>query len=122
MDVQGAIWCNDGGGQPFVEGGQRKHSSREGGEVVHRERKPFVKGGCRSSREGGCCSLSEGGDWLSRGKRPFIGGEESVCRGKEETVRQGKEPVCPERHLSSEGGGRLSRKETVCQAREETIH
>jgi len=51
MDVQGAIQCNDGGGQLFVEGGQRKHSSREGGEVIHQERKPFVKGGCRSSRE-----------------------------------------------------------------------
>jgi len=120
MDVQGAIRCNDRGGQPFIKGGWREHSSREGGEVVLQERKPFVKGGCHSSREGGCCSLSEGGDCLSRGKRPFIRGEETVCRGKEETVRQGKETVCPDRCSSSEGGGHSlskghqARKGTIC--------
>jgi len=64
----------------MIEGGNR--SSREGRESIHRERKLFVKGGCRSSREGGCCSLSKGGDCLSRGKRPFIGGKRLFVKGR----------------------------------------
>jgi len=111
MDVQGAIWCNNGGGQPFIKGGQREHSLREGGEVIHRERKLFVNGGCHLSREGGWCSLSKGGDHLSRGKRPFIGGEETVCQGKEETMRQGKETVV-------QRGIRQVREGAVCRARD----
>ena len=89
MDVQGAIQCNDGGGQPFVEGGQRDHSSREGGEVFCQERKPFVKGGCCSSREGGCCSSSEGGDRLSRGKRLFVEGRRLFVQRGIHQVREG---------------------------------
>jgi len=110
MDVQGAIRCNDGGGKPFVEGGRRKHSSREGGEVICQERKPFVKGGCHSSREDAVhrarevTVCREGRDHSSGGKRVFVKGR--------------RRPFAKERRLFVQRGVRRVREGAVHRARD----
>jgi hypothetical protein len=86
--VEGSRSWREGGEHLLREGG-RKPSINEGRRRSVKGGKLFVKGGDRSSKEGGGCSNTQE-DRSSRERRPFVNGKRSSIEGGRPSVERGK--------------------------------